>query len=69
MPFRSALLILALFGAMHAQQPVFRADSRLVLVGFHAVRGDEFVRDLRPEDIVIREDGEPRPVAGGCFGA
>jgi VWFA-related protein len=53
-----------------AQEVTFRADSRLVLVGFHAVRGDEFVRDLRPGDVEILEDGQPRTVAvfeGGIY--
>jgi VWFA-related protein len=57
------LLGLATTAGLLAQNVTFRADSQLVLTGFHATRGEEFIRDLRPEEIVILEDGEPQPVA------
>lgn len=59
----AVLLMAASWCGLHAQELTFRADSRLVLTGFHAVRDGSFIRDLRPEEIVILEDGEPRPVA------
>jgi VWFA-related protein len=49
----------------------FRADTNLALVRFQvAPKKGEFVTDLRPEEIVVKEDGAPRKIAvfeGGRF--
>lgn len=53
--------------AAAAQTPppevTFRADSSLALLGFHVMKNGAFVDDLRPEEIEVREQGNPRPVA------
>jgi len=49
----------------------FRAETNLALIRFQAVpKKGEFLTDLRPEDIVVKEDGVPRKIAvfeGGRF--
>jgi VWFA-related protein len=49
----------------------FRADTNLALVRFQVIpQKGQFVTDLRPEDIEIREDGIPRQIGlfeGGRF--
>jgi VWFA-related protein len=49
----------------------FRADTNLALVRFQvAPKKGEFVTDLRPEEIVVKEDGAPQKIAvfeGGRF--
>jgi VWFA-related protein len=55
------LLLLAL--SMCAQQaPVFRTETTLALVRFHVVRKHTYVDDLKPEDVILLEDGLPRKV-------
>src|SRR5947208_16772097 len=66
------LLVLLAFSGSAAQSPAtFRVDSKLALVRFQvSPKRGEFVTDLRPEDIEIREDGVPQPIAlfeGGRF--
>ena len=56
------LLLLAL--SLCAQQaPVFRTEAALALVRFHVVRKHSYVDDLKPEDVILLEDGSPRKVA------
>lgn len=43
--------------------PVFRAETTLALVRFHVVRKNIYVETLKPEDIVLLEDGVPRKLA------
>ncbi|MFB3826757.1 MAG: VWA domain-containing protein [Bryobacteraceae bacterium] len=54
------LLAALLFSAQEPQQPVFRAETALALVRFHVVRDNRYVTGLKPEDIVLLEDGVPR---------
>ena len=65
------MLYLALLLAQTQAPATFRVDSRLALVRFQvSPKRGEFVTDLRAEDIEIREDGMPQPVAlfeGGRF--
>jgi VWFA-related protein len=50
--------------ALCAQQaPVFRTDAVLALVRFHVVRKQAYVDDLKPQDVILLEDGSPRQVA------
>ena len=63
---RLVLFLLAL-GVSPGQQPApdaspatFRAQTRLVLLSFHVARGRNYVRDLKPADVVLLEDGKPR---------
>ena len=56
-------LILSIFAAclLTAQQtPVFRTASTLALVRFHVVHKNRYITDLKPEDVVLLEDGAPR---------
>ena len=56
-------LTTAIFGAclLPAQQtPVFRTESSLVLVRFHVVQKNRYNTSLKPEDVVLLEDGAPR---------
>jgi VWFA-related protein len=62
MPGWIGLLLLAL--PLCAQQaPVFRTETSLALVRFHVVRKHSYVDDLKPEDVILLEDGSPRRVA------
>src|SRR5215471_11898170 len=68
------LLLLALLATADARAQstaTFRVESKLALVRFQVspTRG-EFITDLRPEDVEIREDGVPQEIAlfeGGRF--
>jgi VWFA-related protein len=42
--------------------PAFRAEAALALVRFHVVRKHSYVDDLKPEDVILLEDGSPRKV-------
>ena len=42
---------------MAQEAPTFRADSALALVRFHVVRNNQYVTNLKPEDLVLLEDG------------
>ena len=44
------------------QAPVFRTETSLALVRFHVVRKHSYVDDLKPEDVILLEDGSPRKV-------
>lgn len=59
-----SLLFLAclLAGQQTSTEPssTFSSESRLVLVPFHVVQGKYFAPDLKPEDILLLEDGKPR---------
>jgi len=56
------LLAIVLLPSLLAAQetPVFRSEASLALVRFHVVRKQTYVVDLKPEDIVLVEDGLPR---------
>lgn len=61
-----ALLSTSLFaGAPAAQEPdvVIRAETRLLLLRCHVVRGGRYVTNLRPEDFDLQEDGAQRRIA------
>ena len=48
-------------GLLRAQQtPVFRTESSLALVRFHVVHKNRYITDLKPENVVLLEDGAPR---------
>ena len=48
--------------ALRAQDlPVFRAESSLVQVRFHVTLKDRYVTDLKAADVILLEDGMPRP--------
>ena len=54
---------MAIFAAclLPAQQtPVFRTESSLALVRFHVVQKNRYNTDLKPEDVILLEDGAPR---------
>jgi len=61
--FRAGIAVGVLLPALAAQEPIFRAGTTLATVGFHVARGKNYVTDLKPEDVVLTEDGEPRPIA------
>jgi len=70
---RALLVVLLLPLTVRAQSPpaTFRVDSKLALVRFQvSPKRGEFITDLHLEDIEIREDGVPQPIAlfeGGRF--
>ena len=41
--------------------PTFSGQNNLVLLPFHVTRGKEYVEWLKPEQVVLLEDGKPRP--------
>jgi VWFA-related protein len=43
--------------------PAFSGQTNLVLLPFHVTRGKEYVEGLKPEQVVLLEDGKPRPFA------
>jgi hypothetical protein len=43
-----------------ASSPVFSSESRLVLLSFNVQRGKYYAPDLKPEDVMLIEDGRPR---------
>jgi VWFA-related protein len=56
------LLLLLAATPFAAQEPaVFRADTALALVHFHAVHKTQYLTNLKPEDVILLEDGVPRP--------
>lgn len=55
------MLVAAALFAQEPGAPTFDANTRMVLVPFHVQRGKFFAADLQPEDVVLREDGHPRP--------
>jgi VWFA-related protein len=61
--FRAWILLAAVTPVLLAQDPVFRAGTTLATVGFHVVRGKAYVPDLKPEDVILLEDGQPRSIA------
>src|ERR1035441_8655473 len=44
------------------EEPVFRAETTLATVSFHVVRDKHYVDDLKPQDLVLLEDGTPRNI-------
>jgi len=40
--------------------PVFRSQSHLVLLPFRVARGKNYVTNLKPSDVTLLEDGQPR---------
>ncbi len=75
--FLLALLVAHQTAAGEPQQkaqeelPVFRVETKLALVRFHVVRKNLYVDDLKPEDVVLLEDGTPRKLSlfeGGRWG-
>jgi len=59
---RNGIVAVLLLPVLAAQEPIFRAGTMLATVGFHVIRGKDYVIDLKPEDVVLMEDGEPRPI-------
>jgi len=59
-------LALSMACSLSAQQarpepsPVFSSESKLVLVPFNVVRDAHFVRDMKPDDVTLLQDGKPR---------
>lgn len=49
--------------AQQGELPVFRTETTLALVRFHVVRKHLYVEDIKPEDVVLLEDGAPRKLA------
>lgn len=64
------LLLFAALAQAPPQKPpaedpgfVIRTETNLAMVRFHVVRKNKYVEQLRPEDIELREDGQPQKVA------
>ena len=60
MNLRFTIAILAACLLPAQQTPVFRTDSSLALVRFHVVNKNRYLTGLKPEDVVLLEDGAPR---------
>jgi hypothetical protein len=43
------------------ETPVFRTGTSLALVRFHATKGGRYLDNLTPGDLLLLEDGRPRP--------
>ena len=62
---RAWLALLTLVAALPIagqEEPVFRSETTLATVSFHVVRDKHYVDDLKPEDLVLLEDGTPRNI-------
>jgi hypothetical protein len=59
---RNGIVAVLLLPVLAAQEPIFRAGTTLATVGFHVIRGKDYVIDLKPEDVFLMEDGELRPI-------
>jgi hypothetical protein len=46
------------------QTPVFQTESSLALVRFHVERKHSYAGDLKPGDIILLEDWQPRGFTG-----
>src|SRR6516225_4678002 len=57
---QTAVLLLICASSMAQEAPTFRADSALALVRLHVVRNNQYVTNLKPEDLVLLEDGAAR---------
>ncbi len=59
------LLLAALPLAAQTPQPdaTFRSETRLALVGFHAVQKNRYVDNLTADDVQLLEDGKPQKIA------
>ena len=63
-------VLLALVGCARAfaqntatdEVPVFRADSRLAVVGLHVIANRQYVTGLKASDFELLEDGQPRRI-------
>jgi VWFA-related protein len=44
-----------------AAQPTFQVQSRLVLLPFRVLHGRNYVTSLKQSDVILLEDGKPRP--------
>jgi hypothetical protein len=44
-----------------AALPTFQAQSRLVLLPFRVIHGRDYVTSLKQSDVILLEDGKPRP--------
>jgi hypothetical protein len=58
--FGMALLVVVAALAQNPAPVTFQAQTRLVLLSFHATQGKNYVTDLKPSDVVLLEDGKPR---------
>jgi hypothetical protein len=47
--------------AQDAALPTFQTQSRLVLLPFRVIHGKNYVTSLRQSDVILLEDGKPRP--------
>lgn len=56
------VVVAAIALAGFQQAPAFRASTNVVQVDARVFRGDQFVRDLGPDDFVVTEDGVPQKV-------
>ncbi len=58
--FALVLMAVALM-AQEPDPPTFDSTAKLVFVPFNVQRGKFFAADLQPSDVILREDGHPRP--------
>ncbi len=56
-------LLLAFPALLYAQEvPLFRAQTSLAQVRFHVTQKDRYLIDLKAADVILLEDGMPRPI-------
>ena len=61
MTLSTAILLLSPCLLRAQESPVFRAETALIQVRFHVTGKDRYVTDLKREDVILLEDGVPRP--------
>jgi VWFA-related protein len=59
---RAWILLAVLPLAAQEDEPIFHSETRLATVSFHVVRDKRYVEDLKPQDIVLLEDGQRRQI-------
>lgn len=57
----AAFVCFAQQAATDAALPVFQSQSRLVLLPFRVIHAKSYVTSLKQSDVVLLEDGKPRP--------
>ena len=57
----AALVCPAQQSSPDATLPTFQSQSRLVLLPFRVIRGRNYVTSLKQSDVILVEDGKPRP--------
>jgi VWFA-related protein len=57
---RLPILVAIALSGLAQDDAIFKAQSTLATIRFHAIQKDQYLIALKPEDIILLEDGAPR---------